>query len=1016
MAGTAFFRNFALGAARRVSTAAGGAEGDAAARNARLSDDGAIVVFESLAANLVAGDTNAAYDIFRRDTATGEVARVSENAAGALVSGISLNARFNADATAALFDSHAPDLVAGDTNARRDVFLKDFATGAIRRLSTSAAGVEGNLDSQMAVFSPDGGRVAFESQATNLIGLDTNAARDIFVKTPATGQISRVSVDAVGAQANGQSANAAFSPDGRHLLFESNATNLVGGDGNASYDLFLKDLTTGAIRRVSTTAAGGEANGHSFRGQFTTDGQSIVFESLASNLVDGDTNAARDIFEKNLETGAVRLISRGIGGAPANGTSQNASVGGDWIAYESNATNLVPGDSSGRRDVVLTNRVTGETVRALTAEGDEPSNELYNGRLSADGRTLVYETAAPIEGADTNAERDVYLASVMEAVDTAVIAADSGPVGGQLFFDDTDTAAAHALAITRPADPLGQFAAAITLSAAGAGVGAIVWTFTPEADALPAGEVAERRFGLALGGATTEVIVTLTGLNDAPRAAADTLAMGAGQMRAMLAPLLLGNDRDPDTGDSFAVVSVDTTGTIGRVGFDAVTGALEYHADAAAQRALAPGAALTDHFAYTVRDAGGATATATVTITVSGEVPLAPRGTEAPDTLTGTPAADVIDAGDGDDSVSGLAGADTLIGGAGADTLDGGAGVDALDGGPGDDLLKVDDPRDTAEGGPGADTVLSSTPTAQLAPETETLRFAGVTGAVAAGNAAANRIEGTAGADRLDGGGGGDTLVGGAGDDVYEIDTLLDLVIEAAGGGADTIVSTVSLRLPAEVEILRLAGAATDATGNAAANQLHGTAAANRLDGGAGGDTLTGLGGGDTYVVDSTADRVIEAASGGTDTVLAHLARYTLPANVENLEFAGALAAAGARGQGNASANIIIGLAGPDLLYGFAGDDLLIGGAGDDLLDGGAGADRLRGGAGIDTFALRKGEADGDHILDFAGDRLQLLGWGAGSTVTQGAADDWRIVDGRDGAVATFRLTGEIVPAEILFG
>jgi Ca2+-binding RTX toxin-like protein len=295
------------------------------------------------------------------------------------------------------------------------------------------------------------------------------------------------------------------------------------------------------------------------------------------------------------------------------------------------------------------------------------------------------------------------------------------------------------------------------------------------------------------------------------------------------------------------------------------------------------------------------------------------------DAILGLDGHDSIDAGAGNDSVEGGAGNDSLTGGTGDDHLTGGLGMDTLRGGIGDDIYVLDSATDLVveELGEGTDSVLSGV-NHVLQDNVENLALTGAARS-ATGNGLNNVLTGTSGADRLDGGAGADTLNGGAGNDAYVVSEAGDLVVEAAGGGNDTVFSAVSHTLRSNVENLILQGSALAGSGNSVANAITGTEGHNLLDGKAGADTLRGLGGDDTYQVDSGLDLVLEAAGGGNDIVYA-TADFTLTGEVETLVLKGAAR----HGTGSEFANTLRGTSGADVLDGGAGVDTLIGGAGDD--------------------------------------------------------------------------------------
>jgi flagellin-like hook-associated protein FlgL len=324
-----------LGAPVRVSTDANGAQsvGGLSIRPT-FSPDGRFVVFESTATNLVAGDTNANRDVFIKDLQTGAVTRVSTNSSGAQATGGSnYSYRFSPDGRFIGIVSEATDLVSGDTNGQTDLFLKDLQTGTVTRVSTDASGAQSvGGGSFFLEFSPDGQFIAFASDATNLVAGDSNAQRDIFIKNLQTGAVTLVSTDGAGTEAIGGGSHApVFSQDGRFIAFYSAATNLVSGDTNGQVDLFVKDLQTGVLTRVSTDSAGAEAiGGPSVNPTFSADGRFIAFDSSATNLVAGDTNGQKDVFVKDLQTGAVTRVSTDSYGAESiGGASQIPSFSPD---------------------------------------------------------------------------------------------------------------------------------------------------------------------------------------------------------------------------------------------------------------------------------------------------------------------------------------------------------------------------------------------------------------------------------------------------------------------------------------------------------------------------------------------------------------------------------------------------------------------------------------------------------------------------------------------------------------
>ena len=259
----------------------------------------------------------------------------------------------SADGRYVAFTSRASNLVPDDTNGGEDVFVHDRLTGITERVSVDSAGNEGDdlSGGWGSAISSDGWYVAFDSRATNLVPDDTNGKSDTFVHDRLTGTTERVSVDSAGNQADdGSDWGPAISGDGSYVAFASYTTNLVPGDTNGESDVFVHDRSTGITERVNVDSAGNEANGYSgFLGlAISSDGWYVAFDSWATNLVPGDTNETGDIFLHDRLTGITERVSVDSAGNQANGWSdvEAISPNGRYVAFTSPASNLVPNDTN----------------------------------------------------------------------------------------------------------------------------------------------------------------------------------------------------------------------------------------------------------------------------------------------------------------------------------------------------------------------------------------------------------------------------------------------------------------------------------------------------------------------------------------------------------------------------------------------------------------------------------------------------------------------------------------------
>ena len=432
-----FVKEMTTGTTTRVSTDGSGTQGNSDSYMPSISADGRYVAFRSDASNLVTGDTNGTYDIFVKDVTTGTITRVSTDSSGNQSYRPSNSPSISADGRYVAFQSSAGNLVPHDNNGTYDIFVKDATTGTITRVSTDSSGNQGNRFSSSPSISADGRYVAFSSSASNLVPGDTNELSDIFVKDVTTGAITRVSTDGSGTQGNSVSSVSSISADGRYVVFQSSASNLVPGDTNESFDVFLKDVTTGAITRASTDAFGSQSNlGSSYYPSITPDGRYVAFHSDASNLVPGDTNESSDAFLKDVTTGAITLVSTDASGTQGNSDSYSPSISADgrYVAFISSASNLVPGDTNGTYDIFVKDVITGAIAVGSNRHETLPqwggNSASSSSSISLDGRYVAFHsTASNLVPHDNNGTYDVFVKDVTTGTITRVSTDGSGNQG-----------------------------------------------------------------------------------------------------------------------------------------------------------------------------------------------------------------------------------------------------------------------------------------------------------------------------------------------------------------------------------------------------------------------------------------------------------------------------------------------------------------------------------------------------------------------------------------------------------
>ena len=358
-----FVRDRQTGVTTLVSVATGGGQANNCSTAPSISADGRYVAFESDSDNLVPGDTNGRTDVFVHDRQTGTTTRVSVDSAGNQASAGSIDAHISADGRYVAFVSGAANLVAGDTNNAGDIFVHDRQTGAIERASVTSSGAEisevtGGRPTN--AISADGRYVAFTSSATNI---DPRASSSsyvhIFLRDRQLGTTELVDINDAGAIASSSSALGAISGDGRFVAFATESTNLEPADGALDYDVFVRDGLLGMLETASVDSAGNPGNGQSFYPSISSDGRIVAFASDATNLAGADTNGAYDTFAHDRTNGATERISVSSAGAEANAASgfiPAINSDGRFVAFGSEASNLVPDDTNDTGDVFLRDR------------------------------------------------------------------------------------------------------------------------------------------------------------------------------------------------------------------------------------------------------------------------------------------------------------------------------------------------------------------------------------------------------------------------------------------------------------------------------------------------------------------------------------------------------------------------------------------------------------------------------------------------------------------------------------
>ena len=297
---------------------------------------------------------------------------------------------------------------AGSTGKHRQIFWRDRNAGITKLISASPAGEEGNADSYAPAISGDGKTVVFESYSSNLVQNDKNGFRDVFVWHSNTGKIDVVSIGTKGAEANAESYEPTVSGDGNFIAFTSMAGNISPTDkGVSNNNVYLRDLQAETTIMISVDPAAKKGGGGS-NPSISYDGNRIAFYSHTATLVANDNNGLWDIFLWEKDKKPLKRVSLTADGKERDQGSESAnrivapaiSGNGEFIAYATTASNMVPGDINNSQDVFVYDINANATIIASNSpdgkpgNGDSPIEQGEKIAISFNGKWVAFSTKA----------------------------------------------------------------------------------------------------------------------------------------------------------------------------------------------------------------------------------------------------------------------------------------------------------------------------------------------------------------------------------------------------------------------------------------------------------------------------------------------------------------------------------------------------------------------------------------------------------------------------------------------
>lgn len=403
----------------RVSVTSSGAETAGESSAAEISGDASHVVFESTADDLVEGDGNGTQDVFHVEIDGGldpSTIQLVSRLGDAEGDGASTQPSISGDGMVVGFVSDATNLAGlPDRNRAQDVFMHLVDEDETSRVSISTTGVAGDAASSEVDVSDDGEFVAFTTAAKNLaVKGDDNRKDDIFVRDVMARKTNRANIRTrTLKEANENSSDPSISARGEYVAFASPADTLSKGDTNNNADVFRYNRELHATVRASLAFGGGGSNaaGASSEPSISDDGKRIAFVSTAVNLVEEDTTEDPDVFVYDFTTKTTTLVTHELhSGPPADTANPVISGDGLHVAFDSSASNLVPNDDNGVRDVFVYDLEDEEMIRVSVGEdGEEATGGAFDPSISRDGRYVTFSSAARLVADDTNGVSDVYL-------------------------------------------------------------------------------------------------------------------------------------------------------------------------------------------------------------------------------------------------------------------------------------------------------------------------------------------------------------------------------------------------------------------------------------------------------------------------------------------------------------------------------------------------------------------------------------------------------------------------------